>query len=73
MIRSAGQFTPMFNRLGRQGGTLRFAAGADLDLPAIFDRWLGPVSVRRRPGTEAAAPPVPRGRRPAARRRRTGP
>ena len=36
VIRSAEQFTTMFNRLGRQGGTLRFAAGADLDLPAIL-------------------------------------
>ncbi len=35
-IRSAEQFTTMFNRLGRQGGTLRFAAGADLDIPAIL-------------------------------------
>ena len=36
VIRSAEQFTAMFNRLGRQGGKLRFAAGADLDLPAIL-------------------------------------
>jgi eukaryotic-like serine/threonine-protein kinase len=35
-IRSAEQFTIMFNRLGRQGGTLRFAAGADLDIPPIL-------------------------------------
>ena len=35
VIRSAAQFASMFNRLGKQGGILRFAAGADLDLPAI--------------------------------------
>ena len=35
VIRTAAQFTATLNRLGRQGGTLRFAAGADLDLPAI--------------------------------------
>jgi eukaryotic-like serine/threonine-protein kinase len=34
VIRTASQFTSMLNRLGRQGGTLRIAAGADLDLPA---------------------------------------
>ena len=35
VIHSAAQFASMLSRLGRQGGTLRFAAGADLDLPAI--------------------------------------
>ena len=52
MIRSAEQFTTMFNRLGRQGGTLRFAAGADLDLAGDPDRGIGPVSVRGRTGSQ---------------------
>ena len=34
-VRTAAQFTATLNRLGRQGGTLRFAAGVDLDLPTF--------------------------------------
>ncbi len=36
VIRSSEQFAVMLGRLGRQGGALRVAAGADLDLPAIL-------------------------------------
>jgi serine/threonine-protein kinase len=35
VIRSAEQFLTMFQRLGSHGGTLRIAAGADLELPTI--------------------------------------
>jgi hypothetical protein len=50
-IRSAEQFTTMFNRLGRQGGTLRFAAGADLDIPAILIEGSGRYQFVGIPGT----------------------
>ena len=35
VIRSAEQFLTMFQRLGSHGGTLRIAAGAELELPTI--------------------------------------
>ena len=73
VIRSAEQFTTMLNRLGRQGGTLRFAAGADLDLPSIVIEGSGRFQFVASPGVKAAAPAVPRGSTTCSARRRTGP
>jgi serine/threonine-protein kinase len=44
-IRSPEQFLTMLSRLGRQGGTLRIAAGADLDLPAIQLEGSGKIQI----------------------------
>ena len=40
----------MLNRLGRQGGTLRLAAGADLDLPSILIDGSGKYQLLALPG-----------------------
>jgi len=50
VIRGAEQFLTVFKRLGRQGGTLRIAAGADLDLPAILIDGSGRYQLVAEPG-----------------------
>jgi len=50
VIRGAEQFVAMFNRLGSRGGTLRIAAGADLDLPAITVEGTGRYQFLAEPG-----------------------
>jgi serine/threonine protein kinase len=50
VIRSSEQFATMLSRLGRQGGTLRLAAGADLDLPAILIEGSGKYQLVAVPG-----------------------
>ncbi len=71
-IRSAEQFTTMFNRLGRQGGTLRFAAGVDLDLPAILIEGSGRYQFVGVPGSRRPRLRF-RAARDLRRRRPTGP
>jgi serine/threonine-protein kinase len=51
VIRGTEQFLTMFNRLGRQGGTLRIAAGADIDLPAIVVEGSGRFVLAAEPGS----------------------
>jgi len=51
VIRGAEQFVTMFKRLGSRGGTLRIAAGADLDLPAITIEGTGRYQLQAEPGT----------------------
>jgi eukaryotic-like serine/threonine-protein kinase len=50
LIRSTDQFTTMLTRFGRQGGTLRLAAGVDLDLPAILIEGTGKYQFLAAPG-----------------------
>ena len=50
VIRGAEQFLTVFNRRGRQGGTLRIAAGADIDLPAILVEGSGRYVFAAEPG-----------------------
>jgi serine/threonine-protein kinase len=50
VIRSAEQLIAMLGRLGRQGGTLRIAAGVDLDLPTILIDGSGRYQLTGEPG-----------------------
>jgi eukaryotic-like serine/threonine-protein kinase len=45
LIRGGEQFLAMFHRLGSQGGTLRIAAGAELELPTILIEGTGQVQL----------------------------
>jgi len=56
VIRSPEQFITMFNRLGRQGGKLRIAAGADLDLSSIVIDGAGPYQITAEPGSATRRP-----------------
>jgi serine/threonine-protein kinase len=56
VIRSSEQFITMFNRLGRQGGKLRIAAGADLDLTSIMIDGTGLYQITAEPGSAARRP-----------------
>ena len=56
VIRSSEQFMTMFNRLGRQGGKLRIAAGADLDLSSILIDGSGRYQIAAEPGSAARRP-----------------
>jgi serine/threonine-protein kinase len=50
VIRDAEQFERMFKRLGSRGGTLRIAAGADLDLSTITIEGTGRYQFVAEPG-----------------------
>jgi hypothetical protein len=50
VIRSSEQFLTMFKRLGPQGGSLRIAAGADLELPTVVIAGMGPYQLLAEPG-----------------------
>jgi len=50
VIRGAEQFVALFNRLDGRGGTLRIAAEADLDLPAITIEGTGRYQFLAEPG-----------------------
>jgi serine/threonine-protein kinase len=50
MIRSGEQFLAMFSRLGRQGGTLQIATGAEIDLPTIVIEGNGRYRILAEPG-----------------------
>ena len=56
VIRSSEQFIAMFNRLGRQGGKLRIAAGADIELSSIVIDGTGPIQITAEPGSAARRP-----------------
>jgi serine/threonine protein kinase len=56
VIRSAEQFSTMLNRRGRQGGKLRIAAGADLDLGSIVIDGTGPYQITAESGSAARRP-----------------
>ena len=51
IIRSTEQFLAMFNRLGRQGGILQIAAGAEIELPTILIEGTGRYRILAEPGT----------------------
>ncbi|MGO9919282.1 MAG: protein kinase domain-containing protein [Isosphaeraceae bacterium] len=50
VIRGTEQFLTMFQRLGSHGGTLRIAAGADLELPTIVVQGLARYHLLAAPG-----------------------
>ncbi len=56
VIRSAEQFVTMFNRRGREGGKLRIAAGADLELSSIEIDGTGPLQITAEPGSATRRP-----------------
>jgi hypothetical protein len=56
LIRSSEQFNTMFNRLGRQGGKLRIAPGADLDLSSIVIDGSGLYQFTAEPGSAPRRP-----------------
>jgi serine/threonine-protein kinase len=49
LIRSAEQFLAMVQRLGREGGSLWIAAGADFELPTVRFDGMGRVQLRAQP------------------------
>ncbi|HZW33842.1 MAG TPA: protein kinase, partial [Isosphaeraceae bacterium] len=66
LIRGSEQFLSRVKRLGRQGGSLWIAAGADLELPTVLLDGMGRVQLRaepgpRRPRLRFRAPLVPPG------------
>ena len=56
VIRSSEQFVTMFNRRGREGGKLRIAAGADLELSSIEIDGTGPLQITAEPGSATRRP-----------------
>jgi serine/threonine-protein kinase len=52
MIRSTEQFLAMFNRLGRQGGVLQIATGAEIELPTIVIEGTGRYRILAEPGAK---------------------
>jgi hypothetical protein len=50
LIRGGEQFLAMLHRLGSQGGTLRIAAGAELELPTILLEGTGQYRLIAEPG-----------------------
>jgi serine/threonine-protein kinase len=51
LVRDADQFTAILDRLGKGGGTIRIAAGAEIDLSAITIDGTGQYQVLAEPGT----------------------
>ena len=56
LIRSSEQFNTMLARLGRQGGKLRIAPGADLDLSSVVIDGTGLYQIAAEPGSATRRP-----------------
>jgi serine/threonine-protein kinase len=50
VVRSSAQFMSMLERLAKQGGTLRIAAGAEIELPTILIERAGRYQIVAEPG-----------------------
>ncbi len=50
VIRSSEQFLTMFRQLGRRGGSLRIAAGVDIELPTVLIEGTGRYQLTAEPG-----------------------
>ena len=59
VIHSSEQYHTMFGRLGPQGGSLRIAAGADLELPTLPIEGAGHYKLVAEEGRGAPADPLP--------------